>query len=300
MGRIIKYFNRKYKKALIEQYPSLLSMSRRNHFYYNTDILPASLYQFANYRPPHVKSIQTLGSSHKGYINIIIHNNTVRQHALAFLDSGSTVAYDCCLKGQFAKNLNLKISKRADLLIGSASDTHNMRCEGVTSFKMSLEIAGKTIYFDMNCLVLTDLSDNINIGAHFLKKYEVSLIFSKNDPLTLQFKNFGEIQSVGSIDHINTAQVMSAPPTSNALSENSSTSIVDSMIDFNLLKGKIYKLKSSKKQFLSKNTIGQIKCFVDNAPANNYCFLVMPASPFSSDTFEGIIKRVKAQNSEFF
>ena len=35
-----------------------------------------------------------------------------------------------------------------------------------------------------------------------------------------------------------------------------------------------------------KNTIGQIKCFVDNAPANNYCFLVMPASPFNSDTFD--------------
>ena len=165
-----------------------------------------------------------------------------------------------------------------------------MRCEGVTSFKMSLQIDSKTIYFDMNCLVLTDLTDNINIGAHFLREFEVSLIFSKNDPLTLQFKNFGVIQSIGSIDHINETPVMSASPTSHAHSENSPTSIVDSMIDFNFLKGKIYKLKSSKKQFLSKNTIGQIKCFVDNAPANNYCFLVMPASPFSSDTFEGIIK----------
>ena len=73
---------------------------------------------------------------------------------------------------------------------------------------------------------------------------KLALFSQKNDPLTLQFKNFGIIQSVGSIDHINETPVMSASPTSNAHSENSPTSIVDSMIDFNFLKGKIYKLKS--------------------------------------------------------
>ena len=164
---------------MLLKYPSLINEPRCTYFYSNENV-PASLYQFTNInsRLPNFQNIQTLGSFHKGYINIVIHTNSVRQSALAFVDSGSTIAYHCCLKGQFTKSLNVKIDKRADFIC-SASDAYNMRYEGVTSFKMSLQIDSKTIYFDMNCLVLTDLTDNINIGAHFLREFEVSLIFSK-------------------------------------------------------------------------------------------------------------------------
>ena len=46
--------------------------------------------------------------------------------------------------------------------------------------------------------------------------------------------------------------------------------------------------------------VGQIKCFIEGAPINNYCFLVMPASHINTDIFGGILKRVKAPNSEHF
>ena len=82
--------------------------------------------------------------------------------------------------------------------------------------------------------------------------------------------------------------------TANTNFNNLPLTIQDS--DFHFLKGKIFKLKSAKQQFISKNQIGQVKGYVDKAPPNNFCFLVLPASPFNTDTFGGIVKRVKSPN----
>ena len=121
---------------------------------------------------------------------------------------------------------------------------------------------------------------------------------SKDQPLTLQFRDYGTVQSVDSISQ-NKSSTSTAPMvTADDHSENLPLTIQNS--DFHFLKGKVFKLKSSKQQFLSKNQIGQVKCYVDKAPPNNFCFLVLPASPFHTNTFEGIVKRVKSPNSQFF
>ena len=59
----------------------------------------------------------------------------------------------------------------------------------------------------MSCLVISDLSDQLNLGSYFLKQFYVSLEFSNNHPLKLYFKNLGEIQSVGSLKNIPNSHV---------------------------------------------------------------------------------------------
>ena len=74
-----------------------------------------------------------------------------------------------------------------------------MNVLGVTNFQMLLHIDGKYAPFQMSCLVIDDLSDQLNHGSYFLKMFNVSLEFSNDHPLKLHFKNMGVIQSVGSI-----------------------------------------------------------------------------------------------------
>ena len=170
----------------------------------------------------------------------------------------------------------------------------------------------------MNCLVINDLQDNINIGAHFLKDFEVCLQFSKNAPLTLHFNNYGSIDSVASLKQKpkksipansslpnNSKQSNSYEQTDSAeISTKTSVTAASSNkqqpVNYNTLQGKLFNLRSSKKQFLAKNTVGQVKCFVDGAPVNDNCFLVMPSNLLNTHLFGGLIKRIKAPHSEFF
>jgi hypothetical protein len=216
---------------------------------------------------------------------------------MALIDTGNSVQYHGCLRAQYAQSLNLIVQPRDDIVVGYASSAHNMRVEGVARFQMGIHINDAYILFNMVCLVITDLTDNLNLGSHFLKEYNVSLLFSKEQPLTLQFRDYGTVQSVDSISQ-NKSSIFTAPTNSDDHSQNLPLTIQNS--DFHFLKGKVFKLKSSKQQFLSKNQVGQVKCYVDKAPPNNFCFLVLPASPFHTNTFEGIVKRVKSPNSQFF
>ena len=108
----------------------------------------------------------------------------------------------------------------------------------------------------MVCLVISDLTDILNLGSHFLREYNVSLMFSKNEPLTLKFKGLGTIQSVGSITQNESSitaapssSIITAPSTSiaaassNDHSENFPFPIQNSVNNFHLFKGKVFKFK---------------------------------------------------------
>ena len=144
-------------------------------------------------------NINTLGGNSKGYVQVTIHFGNLRQKTMALLDSGNSCKFSGCLKGQFARKLNLPIESRADIVVGSASSSHNMSVEGIANFQMGIQIGTAYVLFDMHCLVITDLSDNLNLGSHFLKQHNVSLLFDKHKPMVLQFKEYGVVQSVHSI-----------------------------------------------------------------------------------------------------
>ena len=59
---------------------------------------------------------------------------------MALLDSGNSCKFSGCLKGQFARNLNLHIESRADIVVGSASASHYMSVEGIANFQMGIQI----------------------------------------------------------------------------------------------------------------------------------------------------------------
>ena len=188
------------------------------------------------------------------------------------------------------------------IVIGSASENHEMRVEGITSFQMFLTIESKPILLKINSLVIKDLTDQINIGSYFLKEYNVSLKFSNDEPLILNFKDLGIIQSVGSL----TDKRLPAPPVSTSCPPVStscppvSNFLPSQNVKFGELQGMVFKLKAAKTQFLAPNMIGQVKCFIDSCPPNDFCSIVIPNSHIDSNVTGGILKRVKAPNSEYF
>ena len=99
-----------------------------------------------------------------------------------------------------------------------------MRVEGIANFQMGIQIGAAYVLFNMVCLVITDLTDNLNLGSHFLKEYNVSLLFNKDKPLTLQFRDYGTVQSVDSISqNKSTAHMVTAGKHSENLLQNKST-----------------------------------------------------------------------------
>ena len=64
----------------------------------------------------------------------------MRQKTMALLDSGNSCKFSGCLKGQFARSLNLRIESRDDIVVGSASASHNMSVEGIANFQMGIQI----------------------------------------------------------------------------------------------------------------------------------------------------------------
>ena len=244
-------------------------------------------------------SIKQLQGSHKGFIPCkILLANGDQQACLSLIDSGNSVNFHACIKKSFADSLNLQIEPRQDIQIGLASLNHNMNVEGITYFKMLLFINNNYFQFNMKCLVLNDLTDNINIGTYFLKEFDVNIQFSKNAPIKLDFKNLGCIESVGSLSNKESSKISQPPNNENKTSDNAHSQ--NSNIDFQTLQGKNFLLKSAKQQFINKNTIGQIKCYIENAPTNHFCFIAQPSSHINIDIFGGILKRVKAPNSQFF
>ena len=89
-----------------------------------------------------------------------------------------------------------------------------MKVEGMTSFQMTLTIDSKPILFIVNSLVIKDLTDQINIGSYFLKEHEVSLKFSNKNPLMQNFKKFGTLQSVGSLNNKILPEISESPKNS--------------------------------------------------------------------------------------
>ena len=138
-----------------------------------------------------IKALET-NLSHKGYVSIKVEG----QYMLGLVDSGNSIDFDTCIKGQLAKDLKLVVNKHK-LNLGSASSNYNMHVLGTTNFTMYLEIDSKWIPFEVTSLVIKDLSDHINIGSFFLKKHGVSLKFSENKPLIISFEKFGDLESIG-------------------------------------------------------------------------------------------------------
>ncbi len=91
------------------------------------------------------------------------------QTLVGLVDSGNSTDFDLCIRAQVALDLNLKINKK-QIKIGSASTIHEMKVLGETHFTMFLEINNKSCPFNVSSLVISDLSDPVNLGSQFLKK----------------------------------------------------------------------------------------------------------------------------------
>ena len=190
--------------------------------------------------------------SHKGYINVTINN----KNKIALIDSGNSIHFDVCMRTDLAKELKLKIIKRK-INVGSASVDHEMKVKVITSFKMILNINSITVTFFVNSWVIDDLNDQLNIGSSFLKEHKISLKFANDKPLTLHFKKFGIMESVGSLTSDNIC--------SNEKSNENKTSSENIMMNdfiyseeetnFENLQGKLFKLKVTKNQFFPQTLL---------------------------------------------
>ena len=114
----------------------------------------------------------TTKSDHNGYFPVQLQSkgSTNPLFSLILLDTGNSIHYDCALKKSMAEQIECIIIPRA-MKIGLASSEHQANVHGITTFKLRFLMSDNTHkVFEMNAVVIENLSDHINISVNWLKK----------------------------------------------------------------------------------------------------------------------------------
>ena len=249
------------------------TQNRDNHQEFHASV--SAFLQFS------VNALKSATTNHSCFINVKILSNNKSQCCIALMDTGNSVQYDAVVKYDLCKELNLPILRK-DIQIGSASQEHEIKSIGVCRFKLALIVNKKRVVYEMSAAVLSDLKDQINIGSHFLCKHNVNLEFSNDRPIKMHFKNIGYLESVSSI----------APVTSP--SKDHTEQLSKNNVLFSLVKNKIFQVKAEQNYYLAPNTITLARAYVEGAPLNNFCGIVLPNLPnhANPELCGGLLRRV--------
>ena len=129
-------------------------------------------------------------ANHGGYFPAQVRSGNNRPvFSLVLLDTGNNIKYDGAVKKDFAEKLNCNILSQP-MQIGLAAESVKIQACGITNIDVRFLMQDNSYkIFSLTTIVVEQLQDNLNISINWLKNNNVSLKFSMENPIIMEFSD---------------------------------------------------------------------------------------------------------------